>query len=254
MKEGTMTDVLVDRRDGVLRITINRPVRLNALDTPMVEAISDALADADGVRVAVITGEGRAFSSGAAMAKDTVNPGILEAIDRLIHTITDSPFPVVAAVNGIAAGVGCSIVVACDVSIAKTTGYVLQAFVNIGLMPDGAATELLAASIGRTRAMRLMLSGEKLPAEQALEWGLLTQVVPEDEFDAAVEEAVGRFAAGPTRAYAKTKESVNAASLSTLGATLEREAAGQLELGVSADHEEGKAAFIEKRAANFTGR
>lgn len=248
-----MTDVLVDRRDGVLRITINRPDRLNALDTSMVEAISDALADAEGVRVAVITGEGRAFSSGAVMAKDAVNPGILEAIDRLIHTITDAPFPVVAAVNGIAAGVGCSIVVACDVSIARSSGYVLQAFVNIGLMPDGAATELLAASIGRTRAMRLLLSGEKLPAEQAVEWGLLTRAVADDDFDAAVEQVVAGFAAGPTRAYARTKEAVNAASLPTLGATLDREAAGQTELAGTSDHAEGKAAFIEKRAANFAG-
>lgn len=249
-----MTDVLIDRQDGVLRITLNRPDRLNALDTDMVNTVAAALEDAEGVRVAVITGEGRAFSSGAAMAKDTVNPGILAAIDRLIHAITQAPYPVVAAVNGLAAGVGCSIVVAADVSIARSSGYVLQAFINIGLMPDGAATELLAASIGRTRAMNLMLSGQKLPADEAVAMGLLTHSVPDEEFDEFVEAAVARFAAGPTVAYAQTKAAVNAASLPTLGETLDREAEGQTLLAGTADHEEGKAAFLEKRPPHFLGK
>jgi len=249
-----MTDVLVDQQDGVLRITLNRPDRLNAVDTAMLTTVAEAIETAEGARVAVITGVGRAFSSGAAMAKDTVNPGILEAIDRTIHAITQAPFPVIAAVNGIAAGVACSIAVASDISIARSSAYVLQAFVNIGLMPDGGATELLAASIGRTRAMRLMLTGEKLPVEEAVAMGLITYSVPDDEFEQIVESTVARFAAGPTLAYARTKAAVNAASLPFLGESLDREAEGQTALADSADHEEGKTAFIEKRPASFIGR
>lgn len=249
-----MTDVLIDQQDGVLRITLNRPDRLNALDTDMVNAVAAALEEAEGVRVAVITGVGRAFSAGAAMAKDTVNPAILAAIDRVIHAITQAPFLVIAAVNGVAAGVACSIAVAADVSIARSSAYVLQAFVNIGLMPDGAATELLAASIGRTRAMRLMLTGEKLPVEEAVAMGLITYSVPDDEFEEVVESTVAKLAAGPTAAYVQTKLAVNAASLPSLGESLDREAEGQTMLADTHDHVEGKAAFLEKRAARFQGR
>lgn len=249
-----MNDVLVDREDGVLRITLNRPDRLNAVDAGMLSAISDALADAEGVRVAVLTGEGRAFCSGALTTEGVDARSVLDGISRLITTIMDAPFPVVAAVNGVAAGVGCSVAVACDVSIAASSGYVLQAFVNIGLMPDGAATALLAASIGRTRAMRLMLTGEKLPADEAVELGLLTYAVPDEEFEQFVQATIQRLAGGPTLAYAKTKAAVNAATVPLLAATLEREAAGQLELSSTADHAEGRTAFIEKRSARFTGR
>ena len=248
-----MSDILIDRTDGVLRITINRPDRLNSLDTPMVEAISDALSDADGVRVAVITGEGRAFCAGAAMAKDTVNPGILQAIDRLIHTITGTPFPVIAAINGVAAGVGCSIAVASDLVVAKSSTYFLQAFINIGLMPDGAANELLAASIGRARAMKLVLGGERLPAEEAERIGLISHCVADEEFDTTVASLVEKFGSGPTLAYARTKAAINAASIPTLTETLVREAEGQTALAITKDHAEGVAAFVEKRPATFSG-
>lgn len=248
-----MSDILVDRTGGVLRITLNRPERLNSLDTAMVDAISDALADAQGVRVAVITGEGRAFCAGAVMAKDAVNPGILDAIDRIIHTITGAPFPVIAAVNGIAAGVGCSIAVASDLVVAKSSSYFLQAFINIGLMPDGAANELLAASVGRARAMKLVLGGEKLPAPEAEAMGLISHCVPDEEFDATVEALVEKFSNGPTLAYARTKAAVNAASIPTITQTLAREAEGQTALAATSDHAEGVAAFVEKRTASFTG-
>lgn len=249
-----MTELLIDRTDGVLTITINVPERLNSITTDMINQMSDEFDQAEGVRVAVITGVGRAFCSGAVMRPGAADSAILEAADRLIHTMTQAPFPIVAAVNGLAAGIGSSIALACDVQIAKDTDYFLQAFINVGLMPDGAANELLAASIGRTRALRLLLSGEKLPNPEGVRIGLISHAVPEDEWQPLVDKTVKTFATGPTRAYAATKQTVNAASLPQLSETLQREAQGQFELGQSADFEEGVRAFSEKRPAKFTGR
>jgi enoyl-CoA hydratase len=252
--EDPMSELLIERGEGTLRITINVPERLNSITTDMVNQISDELDNADGVRVAVITGVGRAFCSGAVMAPGAANAEILQAADRLIHTMTQAPFPIVAAVNGLAAGIGSSIALACDVQVTKDSDYFLQAFINVGLMPDGAANELLAASIGRTRALKLLLLGEKLPNVEGERLGLITYAVPEEEWQPLVDKTVETFATGPTRAYAATKQAVNAASLSQLSETLKRETVGQTELGASADFEEGVAAFVGKRKANFTGK
>lgn len=249
-----MSELLIERSEGVLRITINAPDRLNSVTTEMLNQISDELDNNEGIRVAVLSGTGRAFCSGAVMRPGAANSAILEAADRLIHTMTQAPFPIVAAVNGLAAGIGSSIALACDVQIAKDTDYFLQAFINVGLMPDGAANELLAASIGRTRALKLLLSGERLPNLEGVRIGLITHAVPEDEWQTLVDSTIETFATGPTLAYAATKQAVNAASLPELSETLKREAKGQFELGQTADFTEGVQAFAEKRKANFQGR
>lgn len=249
-----MSELMVERGDGVLRITINAPDRLNSVTTAMLNQMSDELDLCEGVRVAVITGSGRAFCSGAVMQPGATDTGILEAAERLIHTMTQSPFPIVAAVNGLAAGIGSSIALACDVQVTKDSDYFLQAFVNVGLMPDGAANELLAASIGRTRALKLLLSGERLPNPEGVSIGLISHAVPETEWQEFVESTIERFATGPTLAYAATKRAVNAASLPQLSETLKRETIGQTELGQTADFAEGVRAFSEKRKANFQGR
>lgn len=249
-----MSELLISREDGILTIKINVPDRLNSVTTEMLRQMNEEFTNSEGVRVAVLTAEGRAFCSGAVMAPGAANPEILQAADDLIHTMTQAPFPIVAAVNGLAAGIGSSLALACDVQIAKDSDYFLQAFINVGLMPDGAANELLAASIGRTRALKLLLLGEKLPNTEAERIGLITWAVPEAEWQDKVDQVIDTFANGPTRAYAATKQTVNAASLAQLDDTLKAETKGQTELGQSEDFSEGVMAFIEKRRANFTGR
>ena len=246
-------DVRIEREDGVLRITLAAPDRLNSVTTEMFEAMGDALEDVDGVRVAVLTGEGRAFCSGAVMRPGVTNSGILEAADRLIHALVDAPFPVVAALNGLAAGIGSSLALASDFQIAKEDDYFLQAFVNIGLMGDGAAHELIAASIGRARATRLLMLGEKLPNREAFEAGLITHCVGAEEWQATVDGLVDRLKSGPTLAYARIKSTINGVTLASLDETLRIEATEQTFLGATNDFAEGVAAFTEKRAAKFTG-
>lgn len=248
-----MTDLLVDRTDGVLTLTLNAPQRLNSVTTEMFEQMSDALEDAEGVRVAVLTGEGRAFCSGAVMAPGATNTGILEAADRLIHALTGAPFPVVAALNGLAAGIGSSLALASDFQVAKEDDYFLQAFVNVGLMGDGAAHELIAASIGRARATRMLMLGERLPNPEAYAAGLITHCVPAGEWQATVDGLVEKLASGPTMAYARIKSTINAAALLRLDETLATETVEQGVLGASHDFAEGVAAFSEKRQAKFTG-
>ncbi|MFO6452391.1 MULTISPECIES: enoyl-CoA hydratase-related protein [unclassified Aeromicrobium] len=248
-----MTDLLVDRTDGVLTLTLNAPERLNSVTTEMFEQMSDALEDAEGVRVAVLTGEGRAFCSGAVMAPGATNTGILEAADRLIHALTGAPFPVVAALNGLAAGIGSSLALASDFQVAKEEDYFLQAFVNVGLMGDGAAHELIAASIGRARATRMLMLGERLPNPEAYAAGLITHCVPAGEWQATVDGLVEKLASGPTMAYARIKSTINAAALLHLDETLATETVEQGVLGASRDFAEGVAAFSEKRQAKFTG-
>lgn len=248
-----MTDLTIERADGVLRLTFTCPDRLNSVTTEMLGQITAALADTDGVRVAVLSGEGRAFCSGAVMVPGAVNEGILEAADRTIHALTQSPFPVIAAVNGLAAGIGSSLALACDLQVTRESDYFLQAFVNVGLMGDGGAHALIAASVGRARAMRLLLAGERLPNPEAFAAGLISHCVPDDEWQATVDALVDRFATGPTLAYSRIKSTVNAASLTQLDDVIDRETKGQTFLGASADHREGVQAFSEKRRANFTG-
>ncbi len=250
--------LLADRQDGILRLTFDRPDRLNALTAELVDVATAEIqaAAADGTRLILLTGSGRAFSAGADVGPDGAAPGLdtLDAANRFTMAITTSPLPVVAAVNGVAAGVGCSFALAADITIAKESASFMLAFTKIGLMPDGGASLLVPAAVGRARAARMALLAEKVPASLAAEWGLIADVVPDDDFDGHIEGLVGQLAAGAPRALAATKAILNAATIDALPQILAAERAGQGPLLESEDFAEGVAAFQEKRAARFVGR
>ncbi|AXT86538.1 enoyl-CoA hydratase [Aeromicrobium sp. A1-2] len=247
--------VLLDTSDGVLTITWNEPERLNALTAEM---LHDAAAAIEGVgpdvRLIVVTGTGRAFCSGAALGPGFDGSATLDGANRLVRAITRTPVPVLSAVNGIAAGVGCSIAIAADITLAKSSAYFLLAFINIGLMPDGGATELVAASIGRARANQMAMLGERLAADTAAEIGLIHKSVDTEEYDAELAALVTKLGHGPTVALGQTKAAIAATTLTHLDAALDRERESQIGLFDTADAAEGGTAFVEKRKPEFTGR
>lgn len=243
---------------GVLRLTITRPRRMNAIDLPTMKALSAAVktaADDRRVRTIVLTGEGPAFCTGADLVAgeaDPQNPGIvMDIANELVRTITSVPVPVIAAVNGPAAGVGVSIALAADLTYAAESAYFLLAFVNIGLMPDGGASLLVPAAIGRTRAAEMALLGERVSAQDAARFGLVARTLPDAELAAHVDVIAARTATGPRRALELTKQALNASTLGDLDAALAREKDGQVELLASPDFAEGAAAMLEKRPARF---
>ncbi|KRC65248.1 hypothetical protein ASE12_11030 [Aeromicrobium sp. Root236] len=254
MEEPMSTSVLLDTTDGVLTITWNEPERLNALTADMLDDAAAAIEEASDLRLIVITGSGRAFSSGAALGPGFDGAATLDGANRLVRAITRTPVPVVSAVNGLAAGVGVSIAIAADLTLAKRSSYFLLAFVNIGLMPDGGATELIAASIGRARANRMALLGERLPADVAAEIGLIHKSLDDEAYDAELATLIDKLGNGPTVALGATKAAINATTLSHLDEALDRERAGQIALFSTADFAEGGQAFLDKRKATFTGR
>ena len=250
-----MTDsVLIENADGVLTIAWNEPERLNALTGDMLNDAAAAIEDApDGTRLVVITGTGRAFSSGAALGADFDGTATLDGANRLVRAMTRSPLPVIAGVNGIAAGVGCSIAIAADITLARSSGYFLLAFVNIGLMPDGGATELVAASVGRARANRMAMLGERLAADTAAEIGLIYKSLDDEEYDAELALLVDKIGHGPTKAFSVMKKVITANTLPRLDAALDAELEGLVALFSTADAFEGGTAFLEKRPAAFKG-
>jgi enoyl-CoA hydratase len=248
--------------DGVLSVTINRPDSLNSLTIPVITGMADAMecaATDPEVKVVRLGGAGRGFSSGAGISADdmsgdggvTADEIILE-VNRLVRAIVALPHPVVAVVQGPAAGVGVSIALACDVVLASDKAFFMLAFTKIGLMPDGGASALIAAAIGRMRAMRMALLAERLPAAEALACGLISAVYPADDFEAEVDKVVSGLLAGPAVAFAKTKDAINAATLGELEPTLQRELQGQSVLLKSPDFSEGAKAFQQRRTPNFT--
>lgn len=257
--------VTTSTEDGVLTITFNKPEKLNALDAPMAKTVYEKLKAADNdpsVRAVVLTASGRGFCAGADIVRDRGDEGssglsdgdsLLSYANQTVTLITQMSKPVIAAVNGVAAGVGVSYALACDIVIARESASFLLAFSRIGLMPDGGATLWVAASIGRARALEMALMAEKISATEAKEWGLITRVAADDDFDEQVAELAAKLGSGPTRAYAKTKAAINAASVSLLDESLDREVRGQTELLKSKDNAEGVKAFAEKRPARFTG-
>jgi len=253
-------DVTVE--NGTLRVTINRPDRMNAVKAETLDAVADAFDKYTGdetIRVAIVGGAGgRAFCSGAdIVGRDLSGPpstDTLDAANRVATTVRDFPRPVIAAVNGAAAGVGVSLALACDLTVASESSYFLLAFTRIGLMPDGGATALVAASVGRARAMRMALLAERLPAAEALAAGLIADVYADDDFDARVDELAARLADGPVDAYAATKHAINATTLTELDGALGREFDGQMQLLAGPDFREGVRAFEQKRKADFRNR
>ena len=259
----SIDDLSVELADGVLSVTMNRPDSLNSLTAAMLKGIASALhrAAADPhVKVVRLGGAGRGFSSGAGISEeDHANPGsagtpgdVLDAANEAVLSIVKLPQPVVAVVQGPAAGVGASLALACDVVLASEKAFFMLAFTKIGLMPDGGASALIAAAVGRTRAMRMALLAERIPAAEAFDWGLVTAVYSADQFDAEVAKVVDTLVSGPAVAMRKTKHAINAATLTELQLALEREKRGQLVLLDSHDFREGTRAFQQRRAAKFT--
>lgn len=259
----TLTSVAgldVTLSEGVLSVTIDRPDSLNSVTTPVLAGIADAMEQAatdPRVKVVRLRGAGRGFCSGAGMSADDVaggGPGseIIAEANRAIRAITALPRPVVAVVQGPAAGVGVSLALACDLVLASDKAFFLLAFTQVGLMPDGGASALIAAAIGRIRAMRMALLAERLPATEALSAGLVTAVYPAEDLDAEVDKVVSKLVAGPVVAYAKTEDAINATTLTELDNALEREFRGQSLLLRSHDFIEGATAFQQRRTPNFT--
>jgi enoyl-CoA hydratase len=258
-----IADLTVELDGGVLSLTFNRPESLNSLTEAMLKTAADALEQAATdplVRVVRLGGAGRGFSSGAGISAEdqaaatispTVDPLLAEA-NRTVRAIAALPKPVVAVVHGPAAGVGVSLALVCDVVLASENAFFLLAFTKIGLMPDGGASALVAAAIGRIRAMRMALLAERITAAEALDYGLISAVYPPDELAAGVEAVIEKLVSGPAVALRKTKQAINAATLTELDAAIDREVEGQWALLHSRDFVEGTKAFQQRRAANFT--
>lgn len=254
--------ILAERRDDVLLLTLNRPDRLNAASIEMADELSEALDRIDGARAVLITGAGRAFCSGADLqsrgqATGSTGQASHSALTRhynpLMMKLADLDVPTVAAVNGPAAGIGCSIALACDVVLAGASAYFLQAFVNIGLVPDGGASWMLTRLVGKARATEMMLLGEKIGATQAADWGLVHKAVTDDALLADAMALAGRLAAGPTVALGVMRRNIAAAMDGSYADALGREAAGQRLAGNTGDAMEGAMAFLQKRKAAFRG-
>lgn len=254
--------------DGLMRIVLDRPDALNPLSTRMADEVRAAIDEAAGderVRAVLLTGAGRAFSSGAdlgaggdqpvtAEGKPDVLSGLREHYNPLILAVRELPKPVVAAVNGPAAGVGCSLALACDLVIAAESAYFLMAFANVGLTVDGGASAFLAARVGLARAAEMALLAERLPAPKALEWGLINAVSADDELGGEAEELARRLAAGPTLSYAASKRLLNHHAYPDLAAQLDREAVAQQAQAESEDFVAGVVGFLGKQKPDFKGR
>jgi 2-(1,2-epoxy-1,2-dihydrophenyl)acetyl-CoA isomerase len=253
--------------NGAATVELNRPEALNAWNRQLGVDLLAALrqvADDDTVRAVVLTGAGRAFSSGADLkdvsggestpdGRPDVYTTLTERYHPIMRTIREMPKPVVAAVNGAAAGIGCSLALCCDLIVAAESAYFLLAFVNIGLVPDGGSSLFVPARAGMARATEMAMLGERLPAAQALQWGLVNRVVASARLDEEVAALAARLAGGPTRSYAGTKRLVNSWLYSRMPEQLELEAQIQQDMVGGEDFLEGIAAFVEKRPAHFRG-
>lgn len=257
-----MTDhILLGRRGDVLLITLNRPERLNAASLELADELTAALGDLGGARAVMITGAGRAFCSGADLQMrgdghrgEASHAALTCHYNPLMLALAELSVPVVAAVNGPAAGIGCSLALAADFVVAARSAYFLQAFVNIGLVPDGGASWMLPRLVGRARATEMMMLGEKVGAEKAEEWGMIHACVDDEALMPRALALAERLAAGPTVALGVMRRNVAAAAESGYADALAREADGQRTAAGSADAAEGARAFLEKRTPGFEGR
>jgi 2-(1,2-epoxy-1,2-dihydrophenyl)acetyl-CoA isomerase len=249
--------------EGVATISLYRPEVYNALNDEITFELQDALNQVskdDGVRVVVMTGEGKAFCSGqdlkasSADAKRSFLDSLHKRYNPIIRAMRNLPKPIVCRLNGVAAGAGCSIVLACDMIIASEEASLIEVFVNIGLVPDSGSSFFLPRLVGMARAFELCALGSKIKATEAVSMGLINKAVPAEKLDEAVNELAARFAQAPTKAIGLIKKMLNKSAVSTLDEMLDYEAYCQEIAGSSADYREGVIAFVEKRKPAFTGK
>ncbi|HEX7013125.1 MAG TPA: 2-(1,2-epoxy-1,2-dihydrophenyl)acetyl-CoA isomerase PaaG [Steroidobacteraceae bacterium] len=258
--------ILFESNEGIARLTLNRPDRLNSFNVQMhreVREVLTQLASDSSARVLVLGGAGRGFCAGQDLNDRAVAPGgegvdLGDSIESyykpLVLALRKLPLPVIAAVQGVAAGAGANIALACDIVIAARSASFIQSFSKIGLVPDSGGTWLLPRLVGNARALGLALLGEKLSAEQAAQWGLIWRSVEDDELAQTVDALARQFASGPTRGFARTKQAIYESWGRSFEEQLDVERDFQRELGRSRDYAEGVAAFMQKRTPTFTGR
>ncbi|HVJ02790.1 MAG TPA: enoyl-CoA hydratase-related protein [Sphingomonas sp.] len=255
--------ILTERRGDVLAVTLNRPDRLNAAPPAMFDEIRSAIEALEGARAVLLLGAGKAFCSGADVGSGALaagDPGaathsaLTEHYHPTLEAIAELPVPVVSAVRGPAAGIGCSLALAADFCVAANTAYFLQAFVNIGLVPDGGASWMLPRLIGRHRALEMMMLGERVPADKARDWGMVHQVVHEDVLEDEAWRLAQRLAAGPTVALGMIRRQLHAALGSSYAEAMAREADNQRMARGTQDSIEGGMAFLQKRKPEFKGK
>jgi 2-(1,2-epoxy-1,2-dihydrophenyl)acetyl-CoA isomerase len=261
-----MASVLVSMEAGVLTLTLNRPQKLNAFNPEMHQALREGLeraADEAEVRAVLLTGSGRGFCTGQDLSERDVSAGAAPIdlaaslgsnYNPLVRRLRALPKPIVCAVNGVAAGAGANIALACDIVLAARSARFVQAFSQVGLVPDSGGTYFLPRLLGTARAMGLALLAESLSAEQAEQWGLIWKTLDDERLAVEAMALAQRLANGPTRAYALLKKALNASSGNSLDAQLDLERDLQREAGFSDDYREGVSAFKEKREPRFSGR
>jgi 2-(1,2-epoxy-1,2-dihydrophenyl)acetyl-CoA isomerase len=256
--------ILFELKDNIARLTLNRPDKLNSFNEAMHLEVREALnqVKANGARVLLITGAGRAFCAGQDLSDRQTKPGessvdLGESIEKyyapLVRTLRALPLPVVAGVNGVAAGAGVSLALACDLVIATKSASFIQSFAKLGLIPDTGGTFFLPRLVGPARALGMAMLGDRLPAEQAAAWGLIWRCVEDEAFAGTVEQLVNTLANAPTKGLAYTKAAINRSAGNSLDQQLDLERDYMRELGYSNDFREGATAFLEKRPPKFTG-
>jgi 2-(1,2-epoxy-1,2-dihydrophenyl)acetyl-CoA isomerase len=257
--------ILFGVEGNVARLTLNRPDKLNSFNVLMHREVRSALTESrdSGARVLVLAGAGRGFCAGQDLGDRAVSPGgegadlgasIEQFYKPLVLALHALPMPVIAAVNGVAAGAGANIALACDLVVAARSASFVQAFCKLGLVPDSGGTWILPRLVGNARALGLTLLGNKLSAEQAAAWGMIWQCVEDAELGKVVDTLAAQLALAPTKGLAFTKKAIHESWQRSLTEQLDVERDMQRELGKSADYAEGVAAFIAKRTPNFTGR
>jgi 2-(1,2-epoxy-1,2-dihydrophenyl)acetyl-CoA isomerase len=255
-------NIEVSIANGIARITLNRPDRLNSFTRAMHAELRDALADLGEARVVILTGAGRGFCAGQDLNDRAVAPGeavdlgetVEESWNPLIRTLASLPQPVIARVNGVAAGAGANIALACDLVIAAKSAKFIQSFSALGLIPDSGGSWHLPRLVGQARALGLALTGEPLSAERAAEWGLIWKAVDDDQLDAEVDAVAAKLASLPPLGLAAIKQIIRTSWSRSLDEELDLQRDEMRRLGFTQDYREGVAAFLEKRPAKFIGR